>query len=329
MILLDRLSFALFILSVIATVIFTYAFPSHNITIALSGAAFSIVTAFRLISISHIFHPAPKKETAHKTPTSLPLVILQALDQTKKHQHGKSNQALIKTISNIDIMILFIGFIAFIGWMIWQSHAPANITLIDQFHHQQQQWIQGLDYTGYQLYKIFHYSLLYGIVGLAFFCAFSYGNKRTLINAALSLLSPITALVTFILIISTNYHAPVITWPVLSETHGHGFGTFEILSLLQPDFFQQSGTGLIARFADGGSIAAYGFYLMFLPTMIRLFWRLITKKQWVTIIPMIMISTGIYIDYTVLISPILFPFWLIYFTVFSLFLSKALIKNKK
>lgn len=249
----DHYNYLLYLALILITA-FIFVVDTPSATLGIIGLIWSFFGFYRFLFF------LPTSNTSTNKPNTLTGILLNALQQQK----SKVGKHVLQSISRNEVIIWLGLSIMFVAWMIFQTVHPATIPVIDTFHQNMERILSADDLsyrTSYHLMTGISYA---GIIGLIIFCGVSFGYSNFSCKWGMITTLPITiALGVYILLHSSTLSA--ITLPDISQFSGGGWGTVEALSHLSSQFMADHNFFFLQRYIEGGSIAAYGLYMIFVP----------------------------------------------------------------
>lgn len=250
----EKLFFACFLVLVGLTSVGFYAIPvEYDYYKSLLSLLWCLFAGYRYFSVVH-------GNSGKEKIGALPDILTDKVDHPKLHKY------IFYHMTRIDVLIWVVLSLLFVLWMSLQGVFPNDIEKINLFRQDMIQII-GQDMLGsYILYETVSAISFYGLFGLIIITALSFGYSRLFRKISIPIIGVGFAAVMALIMVNSSHNAPIF-WPVIDEHFGRGLGTSDIMALTAPDFMQDKDTLLIHRFIEGGSIAAYGIILPFLPIL--------------------------------------------------------------
>ena len=248
----ERRSFLFFLIFILVTAFFFAFLSGSSVSVGLFGILWGVFGFFRLLYLT------PNQFTAFPKILSLPSRILFGMGQ----QEEKLKDSILKRLVQPDILFWLGGSVVFICWAMFCSFYPAEITMVQTLRLKQEVLVDFPIKAIINPYAIMLSLSLYGIIGVIIYSAFSYSHSQMAVRWACYSLLSVFLLGTILTILFAPMALPVL--PVNIQTFkGGGLG--------QANMMGKSGTGLVKRFTELGSVGAYGVYVIFIPALIIAF----------------------------------------------------------
>ena len=256
----ERRSFLFFLIFILVTAFFFAFLSGSSVSVGLFGILWGVFGFFRLLYLT------PNQFTVFPKILSLPSRILFGMGQ----QEEKLKDSILKRLVQPDILFWLGGSVVFICWALFCSFYPAEITMVQTLRLKQEVLVDFPIKAIINPYAIMLSLSLYGMIGVIIYSAFSYSHSQMAVRWACYSLLPVFLLGTILTIL----FAPMASSALLVNIQtlkGGGLGQANILEILAPNMMAKSGTGLVKRFTELGSVGAYGVYVIFIPALIIAF----------------------------------------------------------
>ena len=289
----DHKSFFLFLLLVLSTVLIFYIYPNNVALSGFLGIGWGLFGFYRFLYLM-----AAGDHNQDVQQSSLPQILAASIKQ-KEQKRGKY---VLHTLSRLDVIVWFVLGFLFVLWMVFQTYSPFDISAIGDLEEQQEAIVGQLDLTRYKLYHMITSVSGYSILALILFSSLSYGYSPTCRLRGRLILFPLLAVMILVVHAQGQVADPVF-WPVSTEFFGGGLGAADAMALLSSDLINKNGTPIILRFIEGGSVAAYGIILVFLPIIYALI-RGVMRARLRCAVGLLLFSLLLYLDTNYLASPL-------------------------
>lgn len=286
----DHYNYLLYIILIFVTALMFAISAMPSTVLGIMGLVWSFFGFYRFLFF------LPDFGDSKKSTTTLTGILLKTLRQQK----SKVGKHILQSVSRNEVIIWLGLSVIFVVWMIFQTLYPTAIPVIDTFYEKTENLLSpdNLFYrTSYHLMTGISYC---GLIGIIIFSGLSFGYSNFSYKWGVILTLPaIAALGVYICLHSSKLSA--ILFPDLLQFSGGGWGATEALSQLSSRFMTENDSFFLQRYIEGGSIAAYGLYIIFIPMTFN-FCQSILKLKLPAFLGVFLIISCIFVDLTLSIN---------------------------
>jgi len=264
----ERKSFLIFLFCVVATSSFIALEQGSSFVLGLLGVFWGLFGFFRLVYLT------ANEQAAYPKILSLPSQLLFGLAQEKQEKILH----ILRRLGRKDIILWIAGALMFVVWVLICSFYPSNITIVETLRLKQETVINFPVLNSFDPYLLMKGLSFYGIAGIIIFSSLTFSLSHTNLRWSKYMVLPVLSLAAILIFIFAP-KAESFMWVDSASLKGGGVGQSLLMKQLAPQMMDSFGTGLMQRFTELGAVGAYGIYLLFIPSAIRMLRTLINPKR--------------------------------------------------